>query len=700
MKTTFSKALPVWIKGKGTEKNITALFVTKIGKGETQINLTASSIYRMFVNGSFVAYGPARASHGYFRIDRVDLTKYCTNEENFVAIEVAGYNVNSYYLLDQPAFLQAEILQNGAVVAKTAADGEFYCRLVTERLQKVQRYSFQRPFAEAWSVYRAYYNAYVTLPANPQVLAESAPLKYLERNVGFASLKESNCVQVVSTGTVEYKGEKTFDFNDRSLAKISDTLKGYTEKELEFGLTEDASHLHFFKNESEPRKANPIEKLSENKWLTAKFRCNLSGFIKLKVKVPCKTHLTLLFDELISENDINPWRMQDCCNVLDITFEAGEYTFISYEPYTLYGLKIVCREGMAEISQISMVEYSCNAEMKSYTGDNENLRKIWDAAIESYRQNAVDLYSDCPSRERAGWLCDSFWTGRVEKILTGRSVVEHNFLENYLLPDSFAYLPDGMFPMCYPADHNDGFFIPNWSMWLVLELREYLDRSGDHEMIEAFRPKVYKLLSYLDTFLNEDGLLENLPGWVFVEWSKANDLVQDVNYPSNMLYAACLDACAELYDDNALAERAKDMREKILKQSFNGEFFVDNAVRVEGKLVLSGEITEVCQYYAFYFNIATPESHTLLWERLLHDFGPERKQNNKFPNVYFANAFIGNYMRLDLLFRYGYKELVFNNIEGYFLKMAEATGTLWEHDETYASLCHAFASHVICWLDA
>ena len=183
-----------------------------------------------------------------------------------------------------------------------------------------------------------------------------------------------------------------------------------------------------------------------------------------------------------------------------------------------------------------------------------------------------------------------------------------------------------------------------------------------------------------------------------MEWSRANDLVRDVNYPSNMLYAACLDACGDLYEDGQMHARAAAMRKTILAQSFDGEFFIDNAVRKDGVLVLSGEKTEVCQYYAFYFGVATAESHPQLWERLLYDFGPHRRENNKFPQVHFANAFIGNYLRLDLLYRNGYKDLVVQNIEGYFTKMAEITGTLWEHDRTSASLNHGFASHVVCWL--
>ena len=44
------------------------------------------------------------------------------------------------------------------------------------------------------------------------------------------------------------------------------------------------------------------------------------------------------------------------------------------------------------------------------------------------------------------------FTGRVEWELTGKHLVEDNFLENYCLPETFACLPEGMVPMCYPSD--------------------------------------------------------------------------------------------------------------------------------------------------------------------------------------------------------------------------------------------------------
>ncbi|MFR4025840.1 MAG: hypothetical protein ACLTZY_09220 [Alistipes indistinctus] len=50
-------------------------------------------------------------------------------------------------------------------------------------------------------------------------------------------------------------------------------------------------------------------------------------------------------------------------------------------------------------------------------------------------------------------------------------------------------------------------------------------------MIKALEPKLQTHCSiyFAPGYENEDELLENLGKWVFVEWSKANDFVQDVN---------------------------------------------------------------------------------------------------------------------------------------------------------------------------
>ena len=178
----------------------------------------------------------------------------------------------------------------------------------------------------------------------------------------------------------------------------------------------------------------------------------------------------------------------------------------------------------------------------------------------------------------------------------------------------------------------------------------------------------------------------------------ANQLTNNVNYPTNMLYSATLKAAAKLYSNATYAEKAAAVLETVRQQSFDGEFFQDNALRRDGKLIPSGERTEVCQYYAFFFGAATPQSHPKLLQRLVEEFGPDRRQTGAWPEIHPANAFIGNYLRLDMLMQLGYRETVKQNIEGYFLYMAERTGTLWENIGTTDSCNHGFASYVLYWL--
>ena len=64
-----------------------------------------------------------------------------------------------------------------------------------------------------------------------------------------------------------------------------------------------------------------------------------------------------------------------------------------------------------------------------------------------------------------------------------------------------------------------------------------------------------------------------------------------------------------------------------------------------------------------------------------------------------SNAFMGLYIRLDLLSEEGDRETVLSNIEGFFIHMAKETGTLWEDKDGAASCNHGFASHVLVWFD-
>ena len=213
-------------------------------------------------------------------------------------------------------------------------------------------------------------------------------------------------------------------------------------------------------------------------------------------------------------------------------------------------------------------------------------------------------------------------------------------------------------------------------------------------LAEAFRPKVMGIVDALHRYRNDDGLLHNLPGWVFIEWSEANDLVQDVNYPANMLYAWALDAASRLYGCQDFAGEAAAVRETVRRQSFTGKWFCDNAVvsQETGRLELAGRQTEACQYFAFFTGTATPESHPELYRVLLDEFGPNRGKQGLYPDVAPANFLFGTLLRMELLSREGRSRQIYDEIRDYLLYMADRTGTLWENLTPTASCCHGFSS--------
>ncbi len=696
------KAIPVWAADREKEMNLTLGFRGFFHGKKNQIatlRITASTLYRIYLNGEFVGYGPARAGHGYFRVDTYDLSKWVVNGENIIAIEVAGYNVNSYYTLDQPSFLQAEVASAGKILLASGGVPGFEAFEIKERLQKVERYSFQRPFTEYYRLDNHFdqWKVSAKIPIEPLKLAGFSAVKLLPRNLLLPGFNLVRPVAVSPVGTVQYKKPAKY-YKDRSLTKISDKFKGYKENELEVLPSQTIQEIvtKTIDWNSKPYSGNSVS-LAGNEFSIFDFGIDLSGFIGAKINCTESATIYFYFDEVLTDGDVNTKkRMADVNNQVVYELEPGEYNLESFEPYTFKYLKVMVLKGSCQIQDIYLREYAYPENPKaSFASSNNKLNAIYKAARQSFRQNAVDVLTDCPSRERAGWLCDSYFSAIMEKDFTGHSAVAHNLYENYALPSSFPFLPEGMIPMCYPADHNDGVFIPNWAMWFIIQVNDYAQRGGDPVLIARLKPRIEGILNYFVKFENKDGLLENLQSWIFVEWSKANSFVRDVNYPTNMLYSAVLSNAAVLYKNDRWQQKSEHVRQAVIRQSYNGTFFVDNAVRNKaGDLEITTNTTEVCQYYAFYFKLASPKTHPELWRKLSTEFGPERNDAATYPNVFKANAFIGNYLRMDILSRYGSKNQLMSEIQDYFYSMAQRTGTLWENMGTQASCNHGFASYL------
>lgn len=671
----------IWAEGKLNEKNISLVFTLSLeNKQKCEMKIAGGSCFKVFADGKFIGFGPNRAAHGYARVINYQF------EAKNIAVEIVGYNIKSFWLIKQPPFFWCDLKTE----EKNYTHNDFTCRILTDRVQKVPKFSYQRCFSEVYS-YNGSRGDYSSFPTTlTQSSVEYKELESYTENVNLNVLYPN----FLREGRAYLDEEKPV-WRDRQHENIGKEIDGFTIEEWEDQAIDDLSKTVF------SNKGN-------GKYFLYDFGRAITGFIGFTIKVEKPSVVYIEFDEMLvpEENGNGGLKFyRNCCaNSAKWTLKtAGEYDLSTFEPYTVRFLRItIFNLDKTSVEKIEFKPYVIDYENPQskrlkFSVADADVEKILEAARNTIAQNSADILTDCPSRERAGWLADSYFSSVAERAFTGYNKAEKAHLENYAYSDRTGY-PKGIIPMCYPAD-NFGDYIPNWCMWYVYEIVKYAKTYGKDELVDKSYETVKGIVNYFDGKTNEFGLLENLEGWRFIEWSDANkwDRVCGVNVPSNFCWSACLTEAGKLFGEQKWVQAGEKAKKAVLELGYDGKFFVDNLVREGGQLVRTNHYTEVCQYYGFWFNIIDKKDYPELYAELMNNLGLNRKEGY-LPEVGKPNAIFGIYMREDLWMREGERRKLYEECKGYFLQMAEKTGTLWENVSSNASLDHGFAAYVVKWI--
>lgn len=673
----FQKATAIYGEIPQNEMHTLVRFSATAELGGATLRIAAADFYRVYADGSFVAFGPARTAAGYARVDEIPLPA-----GSRLVIEVLSHNCKSLSTVKQAPFLVAEVTRGEEVLLYTGRD--FSAMRVNSFVRSTERYSSQRHFTEEWDLRFADEPIAVRSCVAPTFLLRRAPYPHYE---------DLTYAEAVVCGALEEDAARTPRRNFRSFS------------ESDWGAFPDDAVRPLYTwidgRQQIPTAQNcplPIS-LASAAYAIFDMRQIECGFLSLTATASEETELVIAFSE-DSELPVFSFTDMHAHNVFGVKIPAEETATVStFEPYVCRFVMVAVMRGCIQLQQVGLKTYMADLRGACVPDiADPALARIYRGAMRTYAHNAVDLYTDCPSRERAGWLCDSYFTARAEYALFGRTPVEDAFLENYRLFANRGEYPDGVLPMCYPSDKRKEAheFIPQWDLWYILEVSEYLLARGHAEQKELFRPSVYGVLSFFARYENADGLLERLPAWNFVEWSVANQWTWDVNYPTNFLYAEALTCVYRIWGEVRYLEKAEHIRAVACKQSFDGKVFRDHAVRDgEGRLSVLPDVSEACQYYAILFGgISEKDPQYAALFRLVREvFGADRTTLRA--EIAPINAFIGVYLRLEVLRRLGDYPLLLADMRDFFGEMEARTGTLWEYRERHGSRDHGFASYVI-----
>ena len=668
----------VWAKGEQETMNCNLVFSTEIHaerKQNIRVQISAFNLYKLYINGKLVTFGPARSAKGYFRVDKKNVR--LQKGDNEISVLVSAYNVANFsYVKDKPFFAFACEIDKKVYTAT-----DFKCFDLDYRVKNAQRYSYQRGFAEYY-VQNEDFIEWLKKDKTELKTDSITPPKKLNRGVANPIIKQVRA-KCVRKGKVMIN-ENAELWENRSIYQVGNCFEGYFKDQLKECLTDTVSKFVF-----DAERKDATYRLYD-------FSRNVSGFVNLKLCVIEDAEIYLTFDEMLINNNVDFKRMS-CGNVIKWELKSGEYSLESIEPYTMRYCQITVKTGKVKIQGVglTLVENSQAYKLK-YEISDADLQNIMVSAQNTVAQNAFDVLMDCPSRERAGWINDIYFSRKCDELFMGKNCVLKNTLENYAYYDNSDTLPEKMVPMCYPAEHINGEYIPNCAIWYVIIIAKYFKKHKNKVLQTKAEKQIDKLLEFFKKYENEYGLLEDLESWIFIEWSIAGsgEYVCGVNFPSNMMYYQMFE-CLYEYDSVKynFKERANALKKTIIEKSFNGTFFEDNAIREDGKLQLKGHISEACQYYAFDSGVADKESFPDLYYKLSNELTPDRNPEKSYPNVGKPNIIVGLLMRETMLLKYGEIEKALRETKEIYSVMAKSTKTLWEKVAPSASCNHGIAGY-------
>lgn len=687
------KALPVWGATMKNKWNQFAGFYTKLEKpGEVTFRIAARSYYRLYVDGNMLASGPARTAEHYCRVDEIRTE---LKGQADIAVEVVALSKPEKYCNDctmEDGLFLCEILDaDGEVLAATGGEEWKYRELL-----------YRRSLVETMSHSRGILEYYDLTPMSfdwmrgksewePWALVEEK-IGWLPRNAKYPTYRPLD-MQAMTGIYDEVVDKEAFENPPLSLAKLFNPTY--------FSVIPEEN---YFVDQIRAEKSVPfsgkMKRLSPTEYEITpgvqptgcvwEREFSDVGFIDFTISVEKECTLDVLNTD--HRGLYGAIRGNSYCSRYHLA--PGSYHLTTFEQKLTRYVKFVLRtEGKVTVTRPRLLEDTYpDGRENSFSCSDGELNRIYEAARRTLRLCTLDIYMDCPQRERGGWLCDSQFNGPASWLMFGDLTVEHDFLENFLLTD-----PDekwkSFFPEVYPGVHKspEEVGITNWSFWLVTELYDYYQRSGDREFIDKYACRIERFIEGMLTLRGESGLLENLPN-AFVDWSISNKEfnLQPINVPNNCLAVCLLERAAEMYRKPEWAKTAQEMRTVIEGLTGSGALFGadgDAAVLENGRFHRTGVKTEAGMALELWSGFHL--ENKVYIQQFVNALGPcpEYRPN---PNVGRTNMFIGMMIRFEVLARLGRSEQLIRELKDVYLQeLRDGSGTLFENVHALSG-CHAF----------
>jgi len=491
--------------------------------------VSADGRFKLYINGHFVLFGPGRCAPDYQAVEEIDMAPWLHEGHNTIAALVHSYGRNtSWYLL--PGWEQRRAFGCG---------GFFFQGQIGRKINLNTGGDWRYLEADAW-----------------QRTTTAGSLGFME--IYRADLAPLNW---------QYTG---FDDNDWPFAE---TLRQkarnfsadivpfpymvlYPRRPLRYSRIY-ADDFHAFQGPNPPFSENPAHMLETEKIMgsglpgaqNVQHLLHANG--ETSIQCPADKSCTLLFDfkKIITGRPGFSIRSEKG-GIIDIAtgdrLEAdGKLRISDGIPGldTAMAHRYFCREGKqdwelferAGFRYLQLTVRQCRAPLVIYNVSVRQseyplplkgrfecsdpvLQRIWLAGAETVHRCMSDSYTDCPTREQRQWTGDAY----IQPLITYSAFGESGLERLFLLQAAQTQQENGLLMPVAAGDFSvDRFFnIPGFSLYWIMAIEQYIRYTGKDDLLESFFPVIQRILSWFFKFLSNDGLVEDLPHWLFVDWAE------------------------------------------------------------------------------------------------------------------------------------------------------------------------------------
>lgn len=425
--------------------------------GKARIFISADDCYKLYINGSFVAQGPAPAYHNCYNYNDIDVSSYLRAGENVIAVHT--YYQGLINRVWQSGDFRHGLILDLEVCGETvvSSDESFLCHRHTA-YSAIGKSGYDTQFLERYDS-RAAECGFFKTDFDDSEWAFARPREVVDYTM-VPQRSKMLVYEEIAHQSMRVTGNKMLlDFGGMYVGTLSARAKGLSGEKLTIKMGQEL---------------------------------NSDGSVRYDLRCNC--------------NYTEEWILSGGDDLLD-QFDYKAFRYVEIE-----------RDGEANLSDIRLIArhypFELNAKLKEeYRGD-EIAEKIWELCVRTQKYGIQETIQDCPDREKGFYLGDGCYDAFTNYVLTG-----DDSMVRKLIDDAFAssFICEGLVTCMSCSVMQE---IAEYPLIMAELILWHYRASGDTIYLRENALKMQKVLEFYRNNYEKDWIINNLDRWCVVEWPK------------------------------------------------------------------------------------------------------------------------------------------------------------------------------------